>query len=156
MEPVRRRAARVILIDPAGRVLLLHGYDPARPDHTYWFTVGGGLDEGETAAEGAVRELAEETGLAVEPAALGQPVFHETTEFPFAGRVYHQEQDFFALRVPDFTVSTDGFDAIERASIDDSRWWLVDDLVASGERFYPARLPEVVRCAVGECGILGG
>jgi 8-oxo-dGTP pyrophosphatase MutT (NUDIX family) len=150
MEPVRRRAARVILLGPTDRVLLLHGYDPARPDHTYWFTVGGGLDEGETPAQGAARELAEETGLTVEPERLGEPVFHESTEFPFHGRLYRQEQDFFALRVPDFTVRTDGFDAIERASINGSRWWRIDELVASGERFYPARLPEVVR------GILGG
>ena len=35
---IARRAARVILLDATGRVLLLHGCDPARPEHAYWFT----------------------------------------------------------------------------------------------------------------------
>ncbi len=46
-ELIPRRAARVLLLDGAGRVLLLRGFDPAMPEHRYWFTVGGGLDDGE-------------------------------------------------------------------------------------------------------------
>jgi 8-oxo-dGTP pyrophosphatase MutT (NUDIX family) len=149
-DPIERRAARVILLDAAGRLLLLRGHDPARPRHSYWFTVGGGLDEGELPAEGAARELAEETGLVVEPAALGEPVWREVTEFPFDGQSYRQVQDFFALRVPSWQVRTDGFNAIEEASIDGYLWWHIDDLVASGELFYPDELPALVR------GILGG
>ncbi|TML29501.1 MAG: NUDIX domain-containing protein, partial [Actinobacteria bacterium] len=61
-EAIPRRASRVLVVDEAGRVLLFHGFDPARPEHGYWFTVGGGLDPGESAVQGAVRELFEETG----------------------------------------------------------------------------------------------
>ena len=51
-----RRAGRVLVIDPAGRVLLLQGFDPAVPAHRFWFTIGGGADPGESLAQAAARE----------------------------------------------------------------------------------------------------
>lgn len=136
-----RRAARVLLVDAADRVLLFHGSDPARPGHRYWFTPGGGLDPGESPAQGAARELAEETGLRLAPAELGAPVWSETVEFPFDGVWYRQEQEFFLVRVPGWEVDTAGFDEIERASVHGHRWWTVGDLAATAERYYPPDLP---------------
>jgi 8-oxo-dGTP pyrophosphatase MutT (NUDIX family) len=131
-------------MDAAWRVLLLRGCDPARPDHRYWFTVGGGLDETETPEQGAVRELFEETGLRVAEAALGAPVFHEVAEFPFDGLWYRQDQDFFLLRVNSWRVDFAGFNAIERATVDAHRWWSADELRATDERFYPPELPDLL------------
>lgn len=139
-----RRAARVLLVDGGDRVLLLRAYDPARPDHRYWMTPGGGLDAGESAATGAARELAEETGLRMEPESLGQPVWRETTEFPFNNRWYRQEQEFFLVRVPAWEVDTSGFDEIERNSIDGHRWWTLPELAATSDRIYPEDLPAVL------------
>lgn len=150
-EPARNRhAARVLLVDSAGRVLLLRGYDPARPGHRYWFTPGGGLEPGETPVDGAVRELAEETGLRVTPTELGAPVWRETVEFPFDGRWYRQEQHFFLLRVPNWQVDTSGFDDIERRTIDAHRWWPVGELATTPERVYPPELPTLLRRLTGE------
>jgi 8-oxo-dGTP pyrophosphatase MutT (NUDIX family) len=148
-EAIPRRASRVLLVDEAGRVLLLHGFDPARPDHGYWFTVGGGLDEGETAAQGAARELFEETGLRVTPDQLGAPVWRDTTEFPFDGVWYRQDQEFFLMRVPAWEVDTAGFDEIERASVDGHRWWSAAELDATTDRFYPPDLADLLRTLVG-------
>ncbi len=39
----------------------------------YWHSVAGALEEGESYAEAAARELLEETGLAVEPVDLRRP-----------------------------------------------------------------------------------
>jgi 8-oxo-dGTP pyrophosphatase MutT (NUDIX family) len=148
-EAIPRRASRVLLVDEAGRVLLLHGFDPARPDHGYWFTVGGGLDKGETPAQGAARELFEETGLRVRPDELGAPVWRDTTEFPFDGVWYRQEQEFFLVRVPAWEVDTAGFDEIERASVDGYRWWSAGELDATPDRFYPPGLADLLRSLVG-------
>lgn len=145
-EAIPRRASRVLVIDGAGRVLLLHGFDPGRPGHGYWFTVGGGgLDPGETPVQGAARELFEETGLRVRAEDLGAPVWRETTEFPFDGLWYRQDQEFFVLRVPGWEVDTSGFDEIERASVDGYRWWSVEELAGTAERFYPKELPDLLR-----------
>ncbi|MEV4542457.1 NUDIX hydrolase [Micromonospora echinaurantiaca] len=149
-----RRAARVLLVDAAGRVLLFAGFDPARPEHRYWFTPGGGLDPGESPAVGAARELVEETGLRLTPEQLGEPVWRDTIEFTFDGVWYRQEQEFFLVRVPTWEVDTTGFSDVERASVDGHRWWPVDELVGAGERYYPADLPAVLARVLPE--VAGG
>lgn len=147
--PIARRAGRVLLLDAAGRVLLFHGYDPARPTHGYWFTPGGGLDEGETMAEAAARELFEETGLRLGAERLGAAVWREVTEFPFAGQWYQQEQEFFLVRVDSWQVDTVGFNDIERGSVDGHRWWTVAELAGTDERYYPSELPELLTRLAG-------
>ena len=140
-----RPAARVLLVDATGRTLLFRGGDPARPGRRWWFTPGGGLVEGETPVQGAARELFEETGLRVEPAALGEPIWHQVTEFTFNSRWYRQDQDFFLLRVPSWQVDTSGFDADERAVVDAHRWWSADELDSTAETVYPEELPALLR-----------
>ena len=145
MTVIDRRAARVLLIDAAERTLLLRGGDPARPEQRWWFTPGGGLDEGETPAQGAARELMEETGLRVDPAELGAPVHHETTEFSYDTRQYRQTQDFFVLRVDEWQVDTAGFDADEQRTITAHRWWSAAEIDASTEQIFPTGLADLLR-----------
>jgi 8-oxo-dGTP pyrophosphatase MutT (NUDIX family) len=142
---ITRRAGRVLVIDAGGRVLLLHGFDPAKPDEPYWFTIGGGAQPGETLAEAAARELREETGICAQAYELGEPVWHEVTDFSFDGTSYRQEQDFFQLRIGSAVVLTDGLDDEEAAVIDGHRWWTVDELESTTEPFYPRELPGLLR-----------
>src|SRR4051812_48984517 len=58
-----RRIAAVVLVDPRGWLLLQERDEHAPVDAEKWSMVGGGIDEGETDTDGAVRELEEETGL---------------------------------------------------------------------------------------------
>lgn len=145
---VDRRAARVLLLDAEGRVLLFHGCDPADASQgSWWFTPGGGLDPGETPAQGAARELAEETGLTVAPDHLGSPVHARVAEFRFAGGHYRQSEEFFVLRVDAHDVDTSGFSALEVSAVLAHRWWAPAELataVAGGERVYPAELPDLL------------
>lgn len=145
MTVIDRRAARVLLVDRAGRTLLLHGGDPARPGQRWWFTPGGGLQAGETRAEGAARELFEETGLRVEPAELGAPIWHQVTEFSYDHRQYRQDQEFFLLRVSEWQVDTAGMDADEQETITEHRWWSAAELDASTEQIFPEDLATLLR-----------
>jgi 8-oxo-dGTP pyrophosphatase MutT (NUDIX family) len=149
---VHRRAGRVLVIDAAGRLLLLHGFDPARRGEPYWFTVGGGAQAGESLAEAAARELREETGLTVLPAGLGEPVWHEVAEFSFDGTRYRQEQDFFLLRVGEQgsapEIRADGREDEEAAVIDGHRWWTPAELESTAESVYPAGLADLLRCLI--------
>lgn len=88
--------------------------------------------------------MAEETGLRLDPAELGEPVWSDATEFPFDGKWYRQEQDFFLFRVQTWQVDTAGFNDVEQRSIAGHRWWLPDELAASGERFYLSELPALL------------
>ncbi|GAB7043308.1 MULTISPECIES: NUDIX hydrolase [Catenuloplanes] len=142
---VPRRAARVLLVDEAGRLLLFRGVDPGRPGEPYWFTIGGGLDEGETPAQAAARELREEAGLDLPVAELGEPVHAEVTEFPFDSVWYRQEQEFFLVRAAGGEIDTSGFDEIERESITSYRWWSASELASATEPVHPAGLADLLR-----------
>jgi 8-oxo-dGTP pyrophosphatase MutT (NUDIX family) len=142
---IDRRAARVLLLDPAGRVLMLHGWDPARPSHTYWFTVGGGLEPEESLLDAAVREVFEETGLRFDSSELEGPVRTDVVEFPFDGIWHKQEQSFFVARATDTAVDLSRLNEVEQGCIDEARWWSAADLDATGELFYPPDLPSLLR-----------
>ncbi|MFP5218680.1 MAG: NUDIX hydrolase [Actinomycetes bacterium] len=146
---VERRAARVLLVDAAGRVLLFHGCDPLDAGAgSWWFTPGGGLDPGETPAQGAARELAEETGLLVAPEQLGAPVYARVAQFRFAGGAYRQSEDFFVLRVDAHDVDTSGFSELETSSVLGHRWWTPAELRGTADRVYPPELPDLVERAL--------
>lgn len=150
---IGRRAGRVLVIDGAGRLLLLSGFDPADSAPPYWFTVGGGARPGESLAQAAARELGEETGIIASADDLGEPIWHDVAEFGFDGRRFRQEQDFFLLKVgktgldgggvPE--VSTAGADNEEAAIVLGHRWWTLAELESTKEQFYPAELPNLLR-----------
>ncbi|MGI8682842.1 MAG: NUDIX hydrolase [Mycobacteriales bacterium] len=140
---IRRRAARVLLLDGADRLLLFRGFDPGDPDEPpFWFTVGGAVDPGESVPEAAVRELREETGLI--DVNLGPPVWFRDFEFRFEGVRYAQQEHFHVARVTGATIDTSGFNDIERRSVLGHRWWTADELVTTSEVIYPAELAELL------------
>jgi 8-oxo-dGTP pyrophosphatase MutT (NUDIX family) len=141
MTATTRVAARVLVVDSAGRVLLFRGFDPGRPDDgTWWLTPGGGVDAGETLEQAARRELFEETGLVVD--AVGPPLFERRIEFEFEGVHYDQTETYFCVRAEPFPVTQTGWMDHEHRSMFEHRWWTAAELEATGERVYPEGLPE--------------
>ncbi|PWN03675.1 NUDIX hydrolase [Nocardioides silvaticus] len=65
-----RQFASIILVDPRGRVLLQERDEHPAIDPECWGFVGGHVDPGEEPDGAAYRELAEETGIHVEPPGL--------------------------------------------------------------------------------------
>jgi 8-oxo-dGTP pyrophosphatase MutT (NUDIX family) len=126
-------------------VLLLRGFDPARPDHPFWFTVGGGADPGETLAEAAAREMREEVGIVADAAALGRPVWRRATEFTFDGTRFRQEEEYFVIRVGSCEVSMAGMDESETDTVTGYRWLSAAEIDALGEPFFPPELPDLLR-----------
>lgn len=137
---VDRRAARVLLVDAADRVLLLRGTDPAdRSGGDWWFTPGGGLDADETPAEAARREVHEETGLRLS-GDLGPVVHERVAHFRFGGTSYRQAEVYYFARVAAYEVDTAGWTPLEVASVTGHRWWPCAELASTSERIYPADL----------------
>jgi 8-oxo-dGTP pyrophosphatase MutT (NUDIX family) len=150
---LRRNTARVLPVDPEGRVLLLHGWDPLRPRDPFWFTIGGAVEHGETLREAAARELREEAGIVVDPELLGEPFATAPIEFWWGGMHFDQDQTFYAIAVSDAVVSFAGQEALERATIDKHGWLRPEDLGSGAERPADPELPRLMRLAVA--AILG-
>lgn len=142
---VDRRAARVLLVDAADRILLLRGTDPADAGRGgWWFTPGGGLDEGESPVDAARRELAEETGLHLAAAQLGEVVHERVAHFLFAGTDYRQAEVYFLARIDAHEVDHSGFTPLEVASVTGHRWWPRAELAGTDERVFPDDLVQVL------------
>ena len=141
-----RRGARLILLDANDRILMVRGHDIDNPARSWWFTVGGGLEPGETGAEAAARELREETGLLIDAADLVGPVATRTASFDFARQTVRQDEEYFLARIAEpGPVVTDGWTDVERAFMDDVRWLDLDALAVVAEEVFPEGLVELVR-----------
>ncbi len=141
---VNRKAARVILFDEHNRVLLFRGIDSTEPDaKSWWFTPGGGLEPGETPREAALREVFEETGVKL--LSVAGPVFEQEMDFAFEGEPLHQYEQFFVAHVKEITLRSDGWSELEKRMMLESRWWSLDELIATSDTVYPDELPDLVR-----------
>jgi ADP-ribose pyrophosphatase YjhB (NUDIX family) len=139
---VPRPAARVLLVDPTGRVLLVRFLSP-ETGFAWWAAPGGGLSEGESHEEAARREVFEETGLA--DFRLGPRVWVREHVFPWKGRQYRQQEQFFLARVEAFQPRADHFTADEVEMLQEHRWWRGEEIDASSDIFSPRRLGTLLR-----------
>ncbi|MGW6618798.1 NUDIX hydrolase [Streptomyces erythrochromogenes] len=146
--PRPRQVSRVILLDPADRILLLHGFEPADPSDDWWFTPGGGLEGTETREQAALRELAEETGIT--EVELGPVLWHRFCSFPFDGRRWEQDEWYFLARTSQTTTWMGGLTELERRSVTGARWWTSEELLAARETVYPTRLAGLLRTLLEE------
>ena len=149
-QAIRRSTARVLPVNPEGRVLLLHGWDPHHPERPFWFTIGGAAEDGESLRDAAARELYEETRISVDPARLGEPIAEQTIEFSWGGHHILQDQVFYAVPVTSaeaLGVSLEGLDQWEQATTDKYGWLAASDLDGDERPAHPD-IPDLMRAAV--------
>jgi 8-oxo-dGTP diphosphatase len=132
-----RLTARVLLLNPAGRILLMKGRLPGRPDGpAFWYSIGGGVEDGETVLQAAAREVVEETGLT--DAVLGRTVWRDEVilrDIDHEKRLF--KQYYVVARTAGGDPSRDGWLPHEHLLTDDMRWWTLGELQATDDTVYP-------------------
>jgi 8-oxo-dGTP pyrophosphatase MutT (NUDIX family) len=135
----RRPAARLLVTDPQGRLLMFRFTPGNRPP--FWCTPGGAVAPGESFEEAARRELFEETGFACDP---GPCVAVRHVDFVSLEGVHvDAEERYFLVRVDDVRIDTAGHTALEQKVMQSHRWWTSEELAGHGEPFFPVDLIEI-------------
>ena len=141
-----RPTARVLLFDPDNRIILMKGRLPAARDRPgVWFTVGGGVEPGETYAQAAAREIVEETGI--EDFILGPVVWLREGVMLLPEPTLLKEQ-YFVARCAGGEPVRKAWTQVEHDLIDDIRWWSLPELMTTADRVFPpglvGRLPPLL------------
>lgn len=142
-----RDTARVLMYSPNKTFLLLKThFDPEVGLPPRWLTPGGGIDQGETAPQAAIREVHEETGLILEIQEIGDPVLITSGRWDWADGVsYHTYTDtIYEFKTPEFEIDTSGFTQDERRDVLEYRWWSLEEVLASDEPLGPHELRELI------------
>lgn len=146
---IRRDTVRLLLIEPANKVLLFEDSDPGLPSRpTFWITPGGGIDPGESAEQAAVREVVEETGHLLSPDDLRGPVADRRVVHGYSDKIVDQREIFYTAAVAPFNVVTDGHTEDEQLSMLGHRWWQLDELRTTAERIWPTDLHRLLEAVL--------
>jgi 8-oxo-dGTP diphosphatase len=144
----RRLSARFLVVDAAQRLLLFRFVHKNGPlaGHDFWATPGGGVDDGETLEQAAIRELAEETGLrrdSVGPVVARREV---AMQMPDGEHVVSDER-YFMIRIAEDALSWANWTALEREVMVEHRWWSCEELLQTKATVWPENLPEMLEAA---------
>jgi 8-oxo-dGTP pyrophosphatase MutT (NUDIX family) len=148
-----RRTARILLLGPDDRLLLFRylaeGFDP------FWIMAGGECDPDEDYADGARRELREETGIDAQPLPLG---ITREANYVYAGEPVCAIEHFFVHRTgsgPGATaIDTSGHTELERQAMQEHRWFTRAEIGSWPETIYPLEILELIERALDRLGEL--
>ncbi|MEV0208645.1 NUDIX domain-containing protein [Streptomyces sp. NPDC050788] len=134
----QRFTSRVLLVDESDRVLLLCGRDPRKPGARWWFTAGGGLEEGEDYPQAAVREVREETALTLPVQRLSPVVWTRQAIFTVDGQCFDQYEEYRLARITSAEAGAMDIDTVEARY--GHHWWTIEELATTSETIRPKRL----------------
>jgi predicted amidohydrolase len=146
VQPVRE-AVRCLLVDHAGRALLVR-YADHRVPGDWWGVPGGGLDPGEDHLAAVRRELREE--LARDDLRVGPWIGRRCHTF-WLGRWMTQRERWVLCRAEPFEVDPGHVASLSVEAIQELRWWSADELRAAAPSVTPRDLPDLLdRIARGD------
>jgi 8-oxo-dGTP pyrophosphatase MutT (NUDIX family) len=144
----RRLSARFLILNDSGQVLLFRFVHKRGPlsGQDFWATPGGGVEEGETLEQAAIRELAEETGLRRDD--LGMEIAHREVVLQLPdGEHAISDERYFVVRAADDVLSWENWTDFEREVMVEYRWWSRQELRQTRATVWPENLAEMLDAA---------
>jgi 8-oxo-dGTP pyrophosphatase MutT (NUDIX family) len=141
MSRAPRPAARILLVDDAGRILMFR-FTPEDGRPPFWCTVGGAVDPGETFEQAARRELYEETGIIADP---GPELFRREVDFlTIEGVEVTADERYFLVRTETREIDAAGHTELEQRVMQQWRWVAPAELDLLGEQYFPEDLSQML------------
>ncbi len=140
-----RPASRLLVLDARRRVLLFRFENKRGPlaGKVFWATPGGEVEQGETYAQAACREMFEETGLRIDSA--GPEIGRRIATFELStGETIRADERFFAVHIDTLQVSTERWTELERDVMTEHRWWSQQELARATEQIWPEDLAQML------------
>ena len=135
-----RDAARALVRDPAGRILLVRFEFPGK---TVWALPGGGVEPGESDEAAIARELREEAGL--HDVELGPCVWVRTHWFHL-DRYAGQRERVYLVETESFEPAPElSWDVLRAEHMHEIRWWTREELDAYEGFLSPRRLNDALQ-----------
>ena len=141
----RRLSAQFLILDEAGQVLLFRFVHKRGPlaGLDFWATPGGGVEEGETLEQAAVRELAEETGLRRDD--LGKEIARREVALQLPDGEHAVSDDwYYVISLGAETLYWESWTDFEREVMVEQRWWSRQDLLETKATVWPESLVEML------------
>ncbi|MBQ8315756.1 MAG: NUDIX domain-containing protein [Lachnospiraceae bacterium] len=146
-----RKSSRAIVLNKQHQIFLFrYTFDFFAEEQSVWITPGGGLEEGESFEEALEREVYEELGIKLtEPASFA---FYRTPLYELKnGETVRSEERFYLIYCDEKSFSYDGWSDSETRRMTAGKWWSVEEIRKSTEKFFSEDVVEILeRLARGE------
>ncbi|MFH1461567.1 MAG: NUDIX domain-containing protein [bacterium] len=138
-----RNSVKILLLNDENELLLMCVDDPkttiinGKYLGPFWFVIGGEIEQGESTAQAAIREIHEETGILKEHIKLGPIVWHGEFDLILAGTPTHIKEQFIVAKTKQKKISLENLTQWEKVVVKKIVWFSLDEIKNCNEIIYP-------------------
>ena len=141
-----RKSSRAIVLNKQNQIFLFrYTFDFFAEKESVWITPGGGLEEGESFEQALKRELFEELGIELSGSDFTPQIYYRFPLYELKnGETVRSEERFYLVRLDETEFSYTNWTESENKRMTAGKWWSVEEIKASGEKFFSEDIVEIL------------